>query len=134
MRGERSGGVEEGEGRGRDEPEEGIGLVGPVEPTGSTRVTGGKRMLGPVVVGNGLVYVLGLVLRGMVGEAGCGGVNHCRGEERPERGRAKAEERGRTHLRRSGDLTASVCLFEAVGRSVFLYGRGLGGPGLGKLE
>lgn len=67
MRGEGSGGVKEGEGRRRNEPEEGIGLVGPVEPTGSASVTGGERMLGPVVVRNRLSCILGLVLREMVG-------------------------------------------------------------------
>jgi hypothetical protein len=81
MRGERSGGLKKREGRGGDEPEEGIGLIGPVKPTGSARVTRCKRVLSPVVVGNGLVYVLGLILREMVREARRGGVNHCQRKE-----------------------------------------------------
>lgn len=67
MRGEGSGGVKEGKGRRRYEPEEGIGLVGPVEPTGSASVTRGERMLGPVVVRYRLGRILGLVLLEMVG-------------------------------------------------------------------
>lgn len=82
MRGERRDRMEQGEGRGRYKPEERIGLVGPVESTGSPSVTRGKRVLGPVVVCNGLVYILGLVLGGMVREARRGGVNHCQRQEK----------------------------------------------------
>lgn len=77
MRGNGIGGVKEGERRRRNETKKRVGLVGPVEPTGSARVTGGERVLRPVVVLCGLGYVLGWVLREMVREAGGGGVNHC---------------------------------------------------------